>query len=71
MKTLSATQRTKQLADHTNYGCTWIPALAKGERLCTVCGVRSFCPDCLPPGIVSYPSSVMIAYCSEHRRVEV
>ncbi len=64
---LSTLQRTVQLANHTTYGCSWIPTLTPGEQICRVCGIRSVCPDCWQG--VTLPRLALV-YCSDHRRIE-
>lgn len=41
---------------------TWRPLLAKGERMCTVCHARAYCPGCMP----HYPKGARTAYCLHH-----
>lgn len=41
---------------------TWKPLLVRGERMCTICHLRAYCPGCMP----DYPQGARIASCSEH-----
>jgi len=41
---------------------TWKPLLAKGERMCTICHTRAYCPVCMP----HFPKHGRIAHCSQH-----
>ncbi|HEU5230691.1 MAG TPA: hypothetical protein VFU49_22910 [Ktedonobacteraceae bacterium] len=40
----------------------WKPLLVKGERMCTICRIRAYCPICMP----HVPKDARIAYCQQH-----
>lgn len=45
--------------------------LVAGEQLCTTCGLRTYCPLCIPAYRSQYPLSRAHAFlCAMHRRQE-
>ena len=44
------------------YGRSFTPAGMNGEKVCTVCSVKGYCPGCIP--IV--PSNAQPFYCTRH-----
>ncbi len=65
-KRLSATQGTKQAADHRMYGCLYVPTLAQGEMICTFCGSKIYCPYCTR----QYPVNASLVACSTHKELD-
>jgi hypothetical protein len=45
---------------------TWTPTFCQGEFLCQLCGVRAYCPECVPV----QPSMKWLHRCSPHRKQE-
>jgi len=65
-KGVSVTQRTKQAAEHKMYGCSFIPTLANGERICTFCGSKVYCAYCTR----QYPVNALLVACNTHKELE-
>ena len=57
--------RTKALANCAQDWHQWHPTFALGEKVCTVCGAKAYCPVCVskPPG-----TNAKLITCALHRR---
>jgi len=65
-KRLSVAQHTKLATDHSKYGCSFIPTLADGERLCTFCGRKVYCAYCTR----QYPVNALLVACWTHKELD-
>lgn len=62
-----AIQAKIQALSHCSIGeHTWQPTMTKGERICTVCNIKAYCPMCQP----NPPSNARRALCTTHREAE-
>jgi hypothetical protein len=59
-----ALERAKALTNCANDYHQWHPTFMLSEKLCTVCGVRAYCPFCLS----GPPTTVRLIPCALHRR---
>ena len=65
-RNISAAQRTRQATDHKMYGCSYVQTLTQGERLCSVCGSKAYCPYCTR----HYPLNATLVACTTHKDLD-
>ncbi len=53
-------------ADPAFCGHRWTPTFTQGESLCTLCGIRAYCPRC----ISSFLIGKRLRWCAAHRPAE-
>ena len=65
----STTKNTISLkaTDCIMYGHSFIPAGMNGEKICTVCSVKGYCPGCTPIA----PQSALPFFCTRHTESRV
>jgi len=63
-KRSTSTKNTISLkaTDCIMYGHSFTPTGMNGEKLCTVCSVKGYCPGCTPIA----PQSALPFYCTRH-----
>ena len=66
-QTSASLAHTKALANCAHNYHQWHPTFALGEKVCTVCGAKAYCPRCVSklPGI-----NEKLVLCALHRREE-